>query len=132
LPKELVTKEEDYISYALFPERALKFFEWRRNPTPEPVPAAPATETKPAPKPETTSDMNVVKELLELASRNDVSELEWEEGDNRVKIRRGGAAGAQPVVVQSQPQPQSAAPAPQRARPRERAESWRSKDRRRE
>ncbi|MEO0026611.1 MAG: pyruvate carboxylase subunit B, partial [candidate division WOR-3 bacterium] len=32
LAKELVEKEEDYISYALFPEVALKFFQWRKNP----------------------------------------------------------------------------------------------------
>ncbi len=102
LPKDLVTREEDYISYALFPERALKFFEWRKNPKPEPAPPTPPKETKPA----TKSDVNVVRELLELASRNDVSELEWAEGDSRVKIRRGGTTVAQPVVVQAPPQTQ--------------------------
>lgn len=32
LDPELVEKEEDYISYAIFPDVALKFFHWRRNP----------------------------------------------------------------------------------------------------
>jgi oxaloacetate decarboxylase alpha subunit len=114
LPKEFVTKEEDYISYALFPERALEFFEWRKNPKPEPAEAAPPKEAKPVRKPATQSDVSVVKELLELASRNDVSELEWEEGDSRVKIRRGGTAAAQPALVQTQLQPQPAS-APQPA-----------------
>jgi oxaloacetate decarboxylase alpha subunit len=33
LDPELVEKEEDYISYAIFPDTALKFFRWRKNPT---------------------------------------------------------------------------------------------------
>jgi oxaloacetate decarboxylase alpha subunit len=32
LDPELVEKEEDYISYAIFPDAALKFFRWRKNP----------------------------------------------------------------------------------------------------
>jgi len=32
LDPELVEKEEDYISYAIFPDAALKFFLWRKNP----------------------------------------------------------------------------------------------------
>jgi oxaloacetate decarboxylase alpha subunit len=100
LSKELVTKEEDYISYALFPEVALKFFNWRKNPVPESKLTAPAKETKPAPKSEAKGDVGLVKELLELASRNDVSELEWEQDGSRVKIRRGATASASPVVAQ--------------------------------
>ncbi|HDQ98773.1 MAG TPA: pyruvate carboxylase subunit B, partial [candidate division WOR-3 bacterium] len=40
LAKDLVVNEEDYISYALFPEVSLKFFQWRKNPTP-PAPPKP-------------------------------------------------------------------------------------------
>jgi len=32
LDPELVQREEDYVSYAIFPDLALKFFHWRRNP----------------------------------------------------------------------------------------------------
>lgn len=32
LDPSLVEKEEDYISYAIFPDIALKFFQWRKNP----------------------------------------------------------------------------------------------------
>lgn len=32
LDPDLVEKEEDYISYAIFPDIALKFFKWRKNP----------------------------------------------------------------------------------------------------
>ncbi len=35
LDPALVEKEEDYLSYALFPDTALKFFQWRANPTTE-------------------------------------------------------------------------------------------------
>ena len=31
LPKELIEKEEDYLTYALFPENAMKFFKWRKR-----------------------------------------------------------------------------------------------------
>ena len=44
LAKDLVVNEEDYISYALFPEVSLKFFQWRKNPTP---PAPPRTRALP-------------------------------------------------------------------------------------
>jgi oxaloacetate decarboxylase alpha subunit len=33
LDPELVEKEEDYLSYAIFPDIAHKFFQWRKNPT---------------------------------------------------------------------------------------------------
>ncbi len=32
LDPSLVEKEEDYVSYAIFPDIALKFFQWRKNP----------------------------------------------------------------------------------------------------
>jgi oxaloacetate decarboxylase alpha subunit len=35
LDPALVEKEEDYLSYAIFPDIALKFFQWRANPTTE-------------------------------------------------------------------------------------------------
>ena len=35
LDPALVEKEEDYLSYAIFPDTALKFFQWRANPTTE-------------------------------------------------------------------------------------------------
>ncbi len=35
LDPSLVEKEEDYLSYAIFPDTALKFFQWRKNPTAE-------------------------------------------------------------------------------------------------
>ncbi|MHB8780226.1 MAG: pyruvate/oxaloacetate carboxyltransferase [Candidatus Geothermincolia bacterium] len=36
LAPELVQKEEDYISYAIFPDLSLEFFRWRKNPVAKP------------------------------------------------------------------------------------------------
>ncbi|MEO0086086.1 MAG: acetyl-CoA carboxylase biotin carboxyl carrier protein [candidate division WOR-3 bacterium] len=108
LSRDLITKEEDYISYALFPEVALKFFQWRKNPTPaEPVKvpaAAPTTvETKPAPKslPPEDPEVRRIRLLLELATGHGVTELDWERGDDRIRIKRGGAM--EPVVLTAKP-----------------------------
>ncbi len=110
LPKELVEKEEDYISYALFPEVALKFFQWRKNPTPlEPTgpkpaepPAKPKAEAPTAPKsPPEEPGVRRLRNLLELASAHGVTELEWEIGEEKVRIKRGPAAPEAPVPVRA-------------------------------
>ncbi len=57
--------EEDYLSYALFPQVAGKFFDWRDNPHPvEPAPAAPAAAPAAAPKaaPADNSPRNLIVE----------------------------------------------------------------------
>ncbi len=107
LDKKYVKKEEDYISYALFPEVALKFFEIRENPSlfkPEPVEEEDM-------KPEDKEGVGVVKELLELLMKNNIGELEWEFGGNKVKIKRQSSAPIQtnevrPLSNSSQPIPQ--------------------------
>lgn len=45
--KGIAEKDEDVLSYALFPQVAMKFFEKRANPDPEPATAAPAENTPP-------------------------------------------------------------------------------------
>lgn len=115
LSKDLVEKEEDYVSYALFPEVALKFFQWRKNPTPVDSPkmektavAAPA-EAKPGPKPPPPDDPEVrrIRALLELATGHGVTELDWERGEDRIRIKRGGST--EPAVVPAKLLPPSAA-----------------------
>ncbi|MEO0092752.1 MAG: acetyl-CoA carboxylase biotin carboxyl carrier protein [candidate division WOR-3 bacterium] len=100
VPKDLILKEEDYISYALFPEVALKFFNERKNPSqPEAVAPIGASGTKEA----TVNELNgvkVVKELIELANKNNLAELEWDFGGNRIKIRRAGH-----LVAEAMPEP---------------------------
>lgn len=108
LAKELVEKEEDYISYAIFPEVALKFFQWRKNPTkveePKPVPQEPKPKSEPAPKPAPEEPgIKRLRNLLELANAHNVTELEWEIGEERVRIKRGIAELALPVVRSTEP-----------------------------
>jgi oxaloacetate decarboxylase alpha subunit len=121
LSKDLVEKEEDYISYALFPEVSLKFFQWRKNPTkPEPDkpkdkggPDKPATaqEAFQVPAGVKPDEVGVwtVRELIELTAAHGVSELEWEHKKDKIRIRRGGelqaaaSAASAPVPVRTPP-----------------------------
>jgi oxaloacetate decarboxylase alpha subunit len=116
LSKDLVQHEEDYVSYAIFPEVALKFFQWRKNPTapePEKKPAAqaqapaqaPAT-AKPAVPPE-DPQVRRLRGLMELVASHSVTDFEWEHEDEKVRIRRGaGELGPAPAgTVPKTPQP---------------------------
>ncbi len=106
LSKDLVEKEEDYISYALFPEVALKFFAWRKNPTqPEAKPPTP-TQVSAQPKPAQTAPpedpvVRRVRGLMELVTQHGVTEFEWEHDEEKVRIRRGGASEAHPAATRA-------------------------------
>jgi len=120
LSRDLVKQEEDYVSYAIFPEVALKFFQWRKNPTaPEPAqekkpqpPARPAAEVRPIAQDE-DADVRRLKGMVELASAHNVTELEWEQG--RVRFKRG--TGSEPVTRTVVPHPSVAEPIPTAAAP---------------
>lgn len=128
LARDLVRQEEDYVSYALFPEVSLKFFEWRKNPTPpeapkpepkvEPARPVPAVTPAPAGNPEEIG-VWTVRELISLVASHGVTELEWEHKKDKMRIRRGGAPGpaveAPPPAAVVQPVPVSlpSAPPPQ-------------------
>jgi len=98
LSKDLVQNEADYISYAIFPAVALKFFQWRKNPTaaePEkkPAPAGPAqaqaqAPAKPAAPPE-DPQVRRLRGLIEIVATHAVTDFEWEHEDEKVRIRRG-------------------------------------------
>ncbi len=133
LSKDLVKNDSDYISYAIFPEVSLKFFQWRKNPNapePEKKPAAaPAqaqaqaqVQTKQAAPPE---DLQVrrLRGLIELVATHSVTDFEWEHEDEKVRIRRGSGEpapaparhaapalqpAAEPVLVAEQPASQPA------------------------
>ena len=139
LSKDMVQHEEDYVSYALFPEVALKFFQWRKNPTaptgtvperglsPKPQPAP-----NPVPPPE-DPQVRRLRGLIELVATHSVTDFEWEHEDEKVRIRRGSGEPAsaparpaasvpqpvaEPVLAAAQPAPEPAvqaapAPAPQ-------------------
>lgn len=103
LPKDLVLKEEDYISYALFPEVSLKFFNWRKLPEAERELPQSAPRSASSTKEVNVNEGNgvkVVKELIELANKNNLAELEWDYGGNKIKIRRSGH-----IVAEAMPEP---------------------------
>ena len=64
--------------------------------------------------------VNEIRELIQLASETGIAELEVQRGENRVRIRRGGFAQPQEIVVAPPayaaavptPLPAGAAPAP--------------------
>jgi len=113
LSKDMVQHEEDYVSYALFPEVALKFFQWRKNPTastgtvperglsPKPQPAP-----NPAPPPE-DPQVRRLRGLIEIVATHSVTDFEWEHEDEKVRIRRGSgepaSAPARPAASVPQP-----------------------------
>ncbi|MCX8015338.1 MAG: acetyl-CoA carboxylase biotin carboxyl carrier protein, partial [candidate division WOR-3 bacterium] len=94
LDKKFVKKEEDYISYALFPEVALRFFEYRENPTQVKFNNNVGEELM---RDEDKQGLNVVKELIELLAKNNIGELEWEFGGNKIKIKR--QTSSQPPIA---------------------------------
>jgi oxaloacetate decarboxylase alpha subunit len=122
LSKDMVQHDEDYISYAIFPEVAFKFFQWRKNPTaPEPEKTAnsrqptansrnpEAVSGKPQAASSLPEDPQVrrLRGLMELVASHSVTDFEWEHEDEKVRIRRGagesGPAPARPAASASQP-----------------------------
>ena len=55
-----------------------------------------------------------IRELIQLATETGIAELEVQRGENRVRIRRGGAAGQEIVV---DPPVSAASPIPQLPQP---------------
>ncbi len=118
LSGDMVEKDEDYVSYALFPEVALKFFRWRKNPTPpEPAPEKKKEEASkdpqaPAATPAKPGEVGVwtVRELIELVSYHQITDLEWEHKKDRIRISRGSAPAGQSSATTAGPAP---APVPQ-------------------
>lgn len=96
--KDLIVKEEDYISYALFPEVSLKFFNWRKNPQSSNLANKKEEIVNPV------DGVKVVKDLIELASKNNLAELEWDFGGHRIKIRRQGNIVAEPTTIVKAPE----------------------------
>ncbi len=81
LPASLIEKEEDIITYCLFPQSALTFFEWRRNPETHPFPDEKALEEK------LTKELEI-EEVIRFAYQEDLLELEITEGKNRISLKR--------------------------------------------
>jgi oxaloacetate decarboxylase alpha subunit len=98
LDKSLVKKEEDYITYALFPEQALKFFDTREHP--DKFFKEEKYEEKDM-KQEDKEGLSLIRELLDLSSKHDLAELEWSFGEHKIKIIR--ESNHQPLMVEARP-----------------------------
>ena len=84
LPKELVDKEEDYLSYALFPQVALKFLIMKKDPT--------AGELITGGDEDMRINVEVLKQLAESLEEHGVGELVLETKTGNVVLKRGSVA----------------------------------------
>lgn len=110
--QDLSESEEDVLSYALFPQVARKFFEWRRNngldtadaapqrdivETPKEAEAEfPVNSNSPKPSQHITKEgknMNLteIKELIKMLDETDICELNLESAGVKVSIKKAGA-----------------------------------------
>ncbi|WP_066637582.1 acetyl-CoA carboxylase biotin carboxyl carrier protein [Desulfolucanica intricata] len=100
--KDLARSEEDVLTYALFPQVARRFFEYRLNPekfeSPEVQKSGPVTEVIPEPEKERKEEkpmkLQEIKELIELLSKSDIAELSVESDEVKIAIKKAGAVGS--------------------------------------
>ncbi len=103
LPSELIDKEEDIISYAIFPEIARHFFEVRHNPSiKQGEREEKMNEIKDSPS-MNSSATKMIRELIEITAKSNITELEWEHEGTKIKIRRGGATSSSPITSKAAP-----------------------------
>ncbi|MGB9802642.1 acetyl-CoA carboxylase biotin carboxyl carrier protein [Desulfofundulus sp.] len=96
--KHLAKSEEDFISYALFPQVAKRFFENRNRPGHQPVvspgPLQPGTREQKAGRKEVESmNLQEIKELIKLIDQTAIAELSLESAGVKVAIRKAGVPG---------------------------------------
>lgn len=83
LSKGLVEKEEDFITYALFPNLALTFFKWRKDPQ-NPSPSHKADR-----KDINLRDKGFLERIIDFTREDNIRELEITEKGKRIRIKRG-------------------------------------------
>ncbi|HHW42490.1 MAG TPA: acetyl-CoA carboxylase biotin carboxyl carrier protein [Desulfotomaculum sp.] len=109
--KDLAEKEEDFISYALFPQVARRFFENRRRPPSQQVESAPAPaprrEQKAGLKEDASMNLQEIKELIKLIDQTAIAEVSLESAGVKVAIRKSAALPPAPVHEQSGVSPAS-------------------------
>ena len=111
--EDLATSEEDILSYALFPQVAKKFFEYRILEQEEEevnVVSTAANDTKTMTKQVINGtkeaiklNLNEIKELIKMLDETEITELNLESEGVKVSIRKGGTM-AIPAVAQVAPQ----------------------------
>ncbi len=96
LPAQFVEKEEDFITYALFPETALKFFQLRKSGE-RPEAKTEKRDGTEMTKTEKRDGTEIIGGLIEIMEDRGLIELEWEQGETKVRLKRGTlTASAQP------------------------------------
>ena len=98
LDKKFQQSEEDVISYGLFPEVALKFFEWRADPT-YPDVDPPTAEKIPATKSPVgaSKELDKLYQLLAVMEEADLEEISIEEAGEKVYMKRASSGAAMPL-----------------------------------
>jgi oxaloacetate decarboxylase alpha subunit len=88
-------KEEDYISYALFPQVALKFLKERKQEKEifgenEDVKDVESSEEGVFKEEEEEMNFGEIKELVEILNETDISEINLESDGTKINIKKGG------------------------------------------
>ncbi|MBI5207503.1 MAG: acetyl-CoA carboxylase biotin carboxyl carrier protein [Candidatus Firestonebacteria bacterium] len=93
--KELIKTEEDLITYALFPEVAIRYFNWRNNPLEYPSDEEKlekAMEDKKVEKEKISIEsLKQIKDIIETMKESKILEFNIEKGDTKLVIKRGDA-----------------------------------------
>ncbi|BDU49810.1 acetyl-CoA carboxylase biotin carboxyl carrier protein [Haliovirga abyssi] len=94
LPKELVTQEEDYLSYAMFPQITLKYLTLKHDPT--------AGDLIMGGDEDMRINIEILKQLAESLEENSVGELVLETKTGKVVLKRNTKSPVQTVATQQQ------------------------------
>ncbi|PRX26907.1 oxaloacetate decarboxylase alpha subunit [Orenia metallireducens] len=93
-------KEEDYLSYALFPQVGLKFLKERKKEKDI------FGETEPEiNREEEDMELKDIKELVQILNETDISEINLESDGTKISIRKGGKVVAQEASAVAAPAP---------------------------
>jgi len=99
-----VEKEEDYLSYALFPQVALKFLKERKKE--KDIFGEDNTEEGHTKEANEDMELKDIKELVEMLNQTDISEINLEDEGTKISIKKGGqVVTEETTVATSQPQP---------------------------
>ena len=96
-------KEEDYLSYALFPQVALKFLKERKKN--KDIFGEDEVEESHTKEANGEMELTDIKELVEMLNETDISELNLEDEGTRISIKKGGQVSAEGAEFSSAPQP---------------------------
>ncbi len=114
-----VEREEDYLSYALFPQIGLKFLKERKRDKD----IFGETDTNINEEAKEDMELKDIKELLQMLNETDIAEINLESDGTKISIKKGGSVVAQEVTnntpgvptpeIAEVSQEKKAAPAPQ-------------------